>query len=49
MIKSTVASAKVILVFFIHLHTVKIRETKNVRKITKRGKMSLLLNKCRNF
>ena len=46
MIKSIVASAKIIIVFFKHLHFVKIRETKNVRKITERKKMSLFLKKC---
>ena len=35
MIKRTVASARVVIAFFIHLHNVKIRETRNVTKLLK--------------
>ena len=49
MIKRIVASAKVIIAFFIHLHIVKIRETRQVTKIIERRRMSFLLNKCLNI
>ena len=38
MIKSIVASVKVIITVFIHLQIVRIRETRNVKNITKRRK-----------
>ena len=38
MSKSTVARFKVLIAFLLHLHNVIIRETKNVKNFTKRGK-----------
>ena len=49
MIKRVVASAKVIIASFIQLQVFKIREAKKVRKLTKKRKMSFLLNKCLNL
>ena len=49
MIRSIVASAKVIISFFLHLHIVKIREIRNVKNITTRRKMSFLLKICLNI
>ena len=37
------ANANVTIVFFIHLHIVRIRDDKNVRKIMKSRKISVLL------
>ena len=48
-IKRIVASAIIFIAFPVHLHIVKIRETKNVKNITKRRKMSFLLNRCLNI
>ena len=48
LIESISASEKVIIAF-IHLHTVKIRDTRKLTNITKRRKMSLLLIKCLNI
>ena len=42
-IKRIVAKVNVIIAFFIHLHIVKIRDDKNVRKITNSKKISVLL------
>ena len=44
-IKSTVANAKVRIAFFIHLHIVFTRDVEKVRKIIKRRKTSVLLNR----
>ena len=49
MIKSIVASAKINFFLFLHLHIVIIGETKNVKNITKRRKLSFLLNMCLNI
>ena len=49
LIKSIVTSAKTIIAFFIHMHILKIKETKNMKNITKRRKMSFFLNKCLNI
>ena len=38
MVKRVVASAKVIIAFFIHLRFVKIRETRKVTEIAKRSR-----------
>ena len=43
MIKSIVASAKVNIAFFIHLHIVKTRDSRNVKNITKRKKNVFLI------
>ena len=48
-IKSIVANATVTIAFFIHLHTVNIRDIKNVKNIIKRRKTSVLLNRCLNI
>ena len=48
-IKSIVANAKVRIVFFIHLHIVIMRDVENARKIMKRRKTSVLLNRCWNI
>ena len=45
-IESLVAKAKVTIAFFIYLHTVIIRDVKNVRNIIKRRKTTVLLNIC---
>ena len=42
-IKSVVANANVTIAFFIHLHIVRIRYDKNVRKIMNRRKISVLV------
>ena len=42
-IKRIVARANVTIAFFTHLHIVMIRDDKNVRKIMKSRKMSVLL------
>ena len=47
--KNIFASSQFIIAFFIQLHIVKIRETKNVKNMTKRRKMSFLLNNCLNI
>ena len=47
--KNIVASAKVFIAFFIHLRILKIKDVKNVRKITKRRKTSFSLNRRRNI
>ena len=49
MIKSFVASDKVNIAFLKSLQIVKIRDSRKVTKITKRRKMSFLLNKCLNI
>ena len=47
MIKSINANAKVTTVSsFMHLHTVIIRDVRNVRNFIKRRKISVLLNRC---
>ena len=45
-IKSVVANAKVMIVFFKHLHIVIMRDVRNVRNIIKTRKTSVLLNRC---
>ena len=48
-IKSIVANAKVIIVFFIHLHIFIKRDVENVRIFINRRKTSFLLNRCWNI
>ena len=45
--KRIVVKANVIIAFFIHLHIVKIRDDKNVMKITNSKKISVLLKTVR--
>ena len=40
---------KVRIAFFIHLHTVIMKDVGNMRNIIKRGKTSVLLNRCWNI
>ena len=47
MIRRNFANAKMIIAF-IHLQNVKMRETRKVKKFTKRREMSLLINKGHN-
>ena len=49
MITTIVANAKIIFAILIHLHNVRIRDIRDVKNITKRRKMSLLLNSCLNM
>ena len=48
-IKNLVAGAIFIIAFFILLHFVIIMEIETVKNITKRRKMSFLLNRCLNI
>ena len=48
LIRSIVASAKVIIAFSITLHVVRIREIRKVKNITKRRKLPFLLNSFLN-
>ena len=43
------ATEKILIAFFMHLQIIKIREFRKMGKITKRRKMSFLLNKRRNI
>ena len=43
MIRKIVARANVMIAFFIHLHIVKMRDDKNVMKVTNNKKISVLL------
>ena len=47
--KSIVAIAKVTIAFFLFLHTVIIRDVKNVRNFIKRRKTSVLMNRSWNI
>ena len=49
MIIKTVASTKAIILFFMHLYSVRVREARKVRKFMKRKTMTFLLSKLRNL